>query len=80
MQKKTLRAALQKASPPSRRPQDKPILSRAFYKQVQKGALNGKQQQLNGTQQQQTATAQARRKTAPYFMPFVPVQEYLFVA
>ena len=34
-----------------------------FYKQVLKGALNG------------NYTAKARRKKAPYFMPFVLVQE-----
>ena len=51
-----------------------------FYKQVQKGALNSKQQQLNGTQQQQTATAKARRKTALCFMPCRAVQELVLVA
>jgi len=43
-----------------------------FYKQVQKGAFNGKQQRQR---QKRTATAMARRETAPYFMPFVLVQE-----
>ncbi len=50
-----------------------------FYKQVQKGALNG-----NGKQQQQKRTttekAKAKRETAPYFMPFVLVQEEVLVA
>ncbi|MCI7536516.1 hypothetical protein, partial [Candidatus Avelusimicrobium faecicola] len=49
-----------------------------FYKQVQKGALNG-----NGTataQQKQTTITKAERKTALCFMPFVLVQELLFVA
>ena len=47
-----------------------------FYKQVQKGAFNGKQQNGNGKRQKQTAqqkrttTAKAERKTALCFMPF----------
>ena len=39
-----------------------------FYKQVLKGAFNGKRQK-------QTEKAKAERKTALYFMPSVPVQE-----
>ena len=38
-----------------------------FYKQVQKGAFNGKQQRQR---QKQTTTTKAVWKTAPYFMPF----------
>ena len=44
-----------------------------FYRRLQRGALNSKRQK-------QTTTAKARRKKALCFMPFVLVQELVFVA
>ena len=44
-----------------------------FYKQVQKGAFNGKQQK-------QTTTAKTRRKKALCFVPCRAVQELVLVA
>uniref|UniRef100_UPI0015A4EE38 hypothetical protein n=1 Tax=Candidatus Avelusimicrobium faecicola TaxID=3416205 RepID=UPI0015A4EE38 len=49
-----------------------------FYKQVQKGAFNGKGTAT--TQQKRTTTTKAERETALYFMPFVLVQELVLVA
>ena len=46
-----------------------------FYRRLQRGALNG-----NNTAQKRTTTTKARRETALCFMPFVLVQERVFVA